>query len=58
MDELTLTFCVWAGLCPEGRIHATLDLLERMPKTVEPAAQWYRTPRMTVLARHGRSSWC
>ena len=56
MDELTLTFSVWAGLCPEGRINATLDLLERMPKTVEPAAPWYRTARMTVLARHGRSS--
>jgi CHAT domain-containing protein len=26
MDELTLTFSVWAGLCPEGRIDATLDL--------------------------------
>jgi len=55
MDELTLTFSVWAGLCPEGRIDATLDLLERMPKTVKSAVPWYLTPRMTLLARHGRS---
>jgi len=56
MDEVTLVFSLWAGLCPPDRIGDTVDLLEKMPRGVKPAQFWYHTPRLTELARHGRSA--
>ena len=55
-DEVALTLSLRAGVCPEGRTDATLDLLEKLPKTVKRACQWYWMPRLTELARHGRTS--
>ena len=55
-DEVALTLSLRAGLCPEDRIDATLDLLEKLPATVKRAVLWYRMPRLTELAKHGRTS--